>query len=491
MDNNMEPNNFNNAPSEVQPQQQVVNSAPVQQPAQNNKKKKSKLVFILIPIILVVIAAVGIILFKKPGDSATTTKKGETKFDINAYIPFQKNALYGYMNTNGKTVIEPKYTSASAFVDGNAVVSVVDETGFKYQIIDKKGKVKIEYKDDYKVLPNGNFIIDDSLYSNKYKKLSDDKYKVKYNSYDDLLEWTNNSDNSWGIMNTEGKVVYTYKFKTSSGYASVDAADAEERFKDRYCMVKVTDDTTTYGIINCNTGKVAYNFTENRISEDNYNTFVIYDENRDYVEVYVVGDKVAFTSRKNSSIYTYDSEYFYSYDDDYNRLYISVATGKTQTDTPKSTTSSTSKKDLSEWEKATGYEKITSARGNGLISGTKVVVPCEWDRLSTLPAPVHNYLTSINKGYVIGKNGNMYYLVNIGTGESVSLNTTDEPDYYDSVFIKYDNEATKEKIVYSLIAGKTITSKNSIEIGPNYIIVKEDGQRQYYNSNLKLIYTEE
>ena len=44
MDNNMEPNNFNNAPSEVQPQQQVVNSAPVQQPAQNNKKKKSKLV---------------------------------------------------------------------------------------------------------------------------------------------------------------------------------------------------------------------------------------------------------------------------------------------------------------------------------------------------------------------------------------------------------------------------------------------------------------
>lgn len=73
-----------------------------------------------------------------------------------AFQPTQENK-WGYVDANGKVVIEPKYGEAFAFKDGMAVVnSSVDISFKKFGIIDKKGHyiIKPEYNDT-KILGEG------------------------------------------------------------------------------------------------------------------------------------------------------------------------------------------------------------------------------------------------------------------------------------------------------------------------------------------------
>lgn len=51
---------------------------------------------------------------------------------------------FGYMNEEGKTVIEPSFTGAQAFKNGRAVVNVDEQYRFKYGLIDTTGSFVIE-----------------------------------------------------------------------------------------------------------------------------------------------------------------------------------------------------------------------------------------------------------------------------------------------------------------------------------------------------------
>ncbi|HEE9620303.1 TPA: WG repeat-containing protein, partial [Campylobacter coli] len=54
------------------------------------------------------------------------------------------NRKYGFMDKNGKIVIEPKFDSISSFREGLAKVGL----NGKYGLIDKSGKIVIEPKFD-------------------------------------------------------------------------------------------------------------------------------------------------------------------------------------------------------------------------------------------------------------------------------------------------------------------------------------------------------
>ena len=477
----------------------INNEQPIQEPVQNNvksekPKKKSKLIFFIIPIVLVVAVVLGIVFLKKPSDGTVKTKKTVDKFDINAYIPFSKDGLYGYMDTNGKVVIEPQYESAGEFNNGLAHVSLVTEGSFlrEYQVIDKKGNAKINYKIHYTPLENGNILIDSVLYTKKYKKITDDKYKIAYDSSAKLLKWETATDTNKGLMDLDGKIIYTHKFKSDYGYLYVDRSDVPENFKDNYCVIKVSDDGYKYGIINCKTGKVVYNLTEKTIYEYDNNIFKIYAEDYDYNRVYVQDDKVVYTAKLNEDLYYYGDGYLYTYDEKSNRVYINTKTGKEQSEKPEIKLDVDLKNELSDWELATGFEKIESNRGYGLLYGNKVAVPCEWDKIYPFPESVQNYLTTTGKGYVVAKRSSEYYLVSTKNGKTITkFDATDVETGKNSVFVSYKDKDKKVYSVYSMISGKSLSSDKEIAVGPNYVIVTADGKKNYYNSNLKLIYTGE
>lgn len=91
-------------------------------------------------------------------------------------LPFEKDGLYGYMDTSGKVVIEAQYDWADAFYDGYAEVGLLDEPEL-YSVIDRQGNVVVSGIDEYGCLG----LIDGALW----------------------IDWP---DDTWGLVNQDGTV---------------------------------------------------------------------------------------------------------------------------------------------------------------------------------------------------------------------------------------------------------------------------------------------
>ena len=69
--------------------------------------------------------------------------------------------LLGYLDKNGKIVIEPRYESAENYLDGYAVVCSQTETGNAYGVIDRLGHIAISSEwDSIQNLGQGIFILE-------------------------------------------------------------------------------------------------------------------------------------------------------------------------------------------------------------------------------------------------------------------------------------------------------------------------------------------
>ena len=149
-------------------------------------QKDNKLKITLIVVSIVVLLGISFLILKKG-------KKGNLNyaiFDQNKPIIIKKDGKYGYINTSGKVIVEPKYEDVRNFNGNYAIVyeMVKTDDGEKKlcKIIDKNGKVKItpqedgycsiEYISDYNI-----YIIDNKLYDSNLQKLSSDDKNVKYN----------------------------------------------------------------------------------------------------------------------------------------------------------------------------------------------------------------------------------------------------------------------------------------------------------------------
>lgn len=97
-------------------------------------------------------------------------------------LPFEKDGLYGYMNTSGVIVLDAQYDLADGFDDGYAEVSLLDEPE-KFVVIDRQGRIILR-----DVKENGCYgLIGDALYVN----------------------W---DDDTWGLVNQDGTVRCRYAY---------------------------------------------------------------------------------------------------------------------------------------------------------------------------------------------------------------------------------------------------------------------------------------
>ena len=497
---------------ETKPKEENVAETP-QQPApvtpppavQTQPKKKGgagKIILIIVAIVgfIFIIAAILIVLLLSKG---TTSRSGDVIFDLNAPIKIEKNEKYGFIDTKGKVIIEPTFAKAEDFSGKFAYVksSGSDE---KYMLIDKKGNVKLtsEYGFDYNVKYD-YWVVDDKMYDGNLKQITSDNVKVDYSQYNaGYLGWKNSTDKTAGILNPKGKVTYKYKLNSDIDNLIVDLSDSDDEMKEKYCALSLYTynngkSVNKDAIVNCDTGKVIYNYSIENIYVRKNNIFSIGDSKK----IYIQNDKIIFeTTDKNVDLRYYDDGYIEirDYNKDYNDKdrykYIDIKTGKIVDEQPKNDEESLS--DLDKWEKETGLKSFKCNDGYGIMNKDKVVIQCEWDKLRYFGIDLYNFMKSRGKEYVIGtKEDEKVALINLKTGKEVfSVNSTSIRGDDASTFLYSYDEKTRKLFIYNMITNKSITldniaSNDKCILGFNYIVVQTNNNKDYYNINLKKIYT--
>ena len=420
-------------------------------------------------------------------------------FSDDGLIRIEKDEKYGYINTNGKFVIEPRYSSASEFYGKYAVVYEENNDGYEYvaHLIDKEGNVvltvdryaTIKYNDEYDI-----WVIDNKLYNGSLKQITNDNIEVSYEG-EGYLRWIDNTKKQGGIMNVSGKKLYTYNFKTKETYIGLDVSDNDDILKERYC--RITVDNKKYAIVNCDTGKVVYDFTDYYISLEDNNIFEFSDKDSYNTQfyVYVQNDKIIYQTENADyelDDYYINRGYIEIEDEDSYKVisYIDVKEGKIVKEKPEYSSDESSS--LSDWEIKSGLTEIKCNYNYGLKKGDKIVVACEWDDFEYLSIPVYEYLESKGKPYILGEKDSKTYLINVKNGKiDGEFNSTSVYDNGSSTFIYYTDKDTNKKIIYNLATNKSLVLEDydDFDIYSNYITVEVGKKINYYNTNLKLIYS--
>ncbi len=132
---------------------------------------------------------------------------------INTSTYFKKANKYGFVDYNGKIVIQPKYEYASNFVEGLAAVKIING---KWGFIDKKGKIIIkpqyEWASDFS---DGMCAVQISGKWGFINKSGDLVIKAKYNwagifKSNSHVACVTNSKNKYGVIDKNGKVVIDF-----------------------------------------------------------------------------------------------------------------------------------------------------------------------------------------------------------------------------------------------------------------------------------------
>lgn len=492
----------------------VANNAPVNnvmmQPGLNNNSNNAKpansktAIFIVIgAIVIAIIAIVGFIFFAPNGKENKEKKSINNKFDPEKLIVVKQNDKYGYINSKGKMVIAAKYESATVFNNNHAVVRAeISEDGMTksvYQVIDEKGKVKKQTEGYIQYVEDSNmWIIDRELYDSSMKKVSPADVKVEP-ADEGYFVWINPKKNNGGIMNDKGKITYTYQFQAGESYINIEPSEVDESLKETYCRVNIENDK--YAIVNCDNGKVVYDFTTKYVAAENNNIFEINkpDSYDDESYIYFQNDKIAYKTDDPDNVsisyypgYLYIRDYSKTYSEG-KYTYLHLDTMQIKSEKPESLPDED--EDLDEWEQHTGLKKLYQNGKYGLSNDTEIALPAEWERIDYLDVDLYKYLKGKNKNYVYTKKDNNWYLVNLSEKKAIQeFKTSYLYDEEESTFIYYTDSDTDNKKVYNLLSNKSLNvpSGTSLEIYSNYVTIKDNSSKtlKYYNTNLELIFTE-
>ncbi|MDR3617165.1 MAG: WG repeat-containing protein [Candidatus Obscuribacterales bacterium] len=127
-------------------------------------------------------------------------------------LPFKAKNLFGFVDTRGNIVIQPKFYAASSFADGLAAVCLSDSER-RWGFIDKSGRLVIPFKySDFQDFHDGLARVgmdEESGFINKKGELvigSTENFKVEGNFSEGLASVTL-PDNGKGFINTSGQIV--------------------------------------------------------------------------------------------------------------------------------------------------------------------------------------------------------------------------------------------------------------------------------------------
>lgn len=459
-----------------------------------NLKLKVKKFLPIIIVAAIVLAIIIIALIFTLGRQTNNEKIVGLTFDPDKLIQFEQNNLYGYISaSNGKEIISPKFSDANAFYGNYAIVEIKENNTTKYCIIDKKGNTKlssfarIKYISEY-----GLYIVDNKLYNESLKALTDDKTNISYRDfgYSSYIKYDkNNKATEGGIINSTGKKVYSYKFKDSESFFSCTISEADERLEEYYAKVNV--ENKKYAIVNLKNGKVVYDYTDKSITVYDDNIFKISSNgNIESISCYA-NNKIIYQTSEDVEVSYYDIDnkilQLYNRSADYsNRYSYYDLNKKTLLDTKPS------KEEVSSIESLTGYKSFTSNNKHGVMKGEKTILSCEYNDIEFLSPSTFNYIKSKNgEELVLAKSGDTYNLINLKNKKTVfSFKTSNVNTYSTSTFVKAKLTDTKETCVYNLLTRKSMTfdSDSQVSVYSNYIVVTKDNHKTYYNTKLKEIY---
>lgn len=457
-----------------------------------NLKQKVKKVLPIIIALIVILIIITTLFF-------TFGRKNDGKiigltFDSNKPIPVNQNELYGYISaSNGKEIIPAKYTVANPFYGDYAIVTLKEDGNTKYCIINKKGEVKLSSLTSIKYITEyGLYIVDNMLYNQNLKALTDDNVKVSYKGlgYSSYIKY--NKDNKaieGGVLNNSGKKVYSYKFKDSEEFFSCTISEADERLEEEYAKINV--DNKKYAIINLKNGKVVYDYTDKSILVDNDNIFTISSDDNQKSIICLAKNKIAYETSDNIEIsyYDIDNKILQIYDStkDYSNRYsyYDLKSNNILSEKPAKETSNAI-------ESLTGYKSFSSNNKHGVMKGDKTILSCEYDDIEFLSPTTFNFIKSkTRKELVLAKKDGIYELINLKNKKSIfSFKASSVDLYSQSTFVKAKLSDSRETYVYNMLTGKSMSfdSDSQVSVFSNYIIVTKNNTKTYYNTNLKEIY---
>lgn len=412
------------------------------------------------------------------------------------FIAVKTNGLFGFINTKGEMVIEPQYERATDFYNGYAsvVAPKKGKNGYdSYQLIDKEGKVKFALDASQNAsidhLENGNWLIGKKIYDSTLKQLTSDDAQV-FKGSGNYFVWVEKGKT--GIMDLNGNITYTAGKSMDINILGIDSSNYDNNLKDQYCAVRIQDSKMNEksAIVNCETGKVVYDYVDKFITTTRDNIFTIEDKNNNFEKsVYILNDKISYETDYKDASFSLGYSVFTIHDKDNKTIYLDADTGETLKD------SQDTRKKLPDYYTEQGYtlKKCVDEEGTsyGIEKDKKEILPCNgWVYFQTFKEPFVNYLNKEGKDYIFAYKDFKHYLIDLKTSQVI--NEFDVGYIYPSSgpivrieFTKdgYDNE------LYNVLNGKSIkTNEYNVYTYSNYSTIRENGKVKYYNEDLELIY---
>lgn len=447
--------------------------------------KNKKIIMVIVAVLVVILA---IFIGSKMFGKSDVEQQISMLFDPEKPISIKVDNKYGFIDTKGNVIIEPKYKKVNDFYGEFAVVRTEENT---YEIIDKKGNVKATADDSYDIeyiSKNGSWIVSGVLYDSNMKQITKEGVIVDYDSSNEgYLTFTDSNNNKIGVMDATGKKTFEIPVSEAE-YLGLDVSENEFDLENTYARVNL--DNEKYAIINCNTGKVIYELSEKYITVEENNIFGIKtgDYKSDTAEtVYIENDTVAYKVENDIELEYYSKGILRTEDDSksYSERYgyYDLKTKTLSSDKPSVETPDT-------WELLTGYMVYECNFAYGLMKDDEVILSCEWDDIDYLGSSLYQYLQTKGKEYLLLEKDSKVNLYNMKSNKVIATFNTTYVSTYSSTFIKYTEKDTKEIVVYNLLTDKTMKfdSETSVTVKSNYITATKDKVQSYYNVELEKIY---
>lgn len=214
-------------------------------------------------------------------------------------IKIEEKAKTGYIDNSGEVIVKPKYLYGTDYYKGYAVVKNYNSL---YGILDSKGKTKIAFGNIFTATLYGNRYVvskftSDGLKMGLLNENLDELTRFKYDNltYSKSGVFIFTRDETMGIMNSDGKEIYTYKVdEVDDRNISIEISNLTEgNDSDLYAKIKINSSST---IINTTTGKEVYKYTLDDINVLDNNVFYIKNSSGKNKYFIIKNDKVVYES---------------------------------------------------------------------------------------------------------------------------------------------------------------------------------------------------
>ena len=318
-------NEVNNEDStDIIPLNTIINEEEVQdnRPLQQNSRNIRNLIYskakILPVIAFLFVSVLGVYIFVH-----------NVNADIINLIKIIEKEKIGYINSDGNVIVKPKYLYGSDFYKGYAIVKNYNNL---YGIIDGKGDNEIPFGNIFSANLYGNRYIVSKFTNNGLKMgLLDSNLKevtrIKYDnlSYSKAGIFMYTDSDTMGIMNNDGKEIYSYKVdEVDDKNISIEVSNTNNK-ENKYAKIKINESST---IINIISGKEVYKYTLDDIRVLDNNVFYIKNDDGNNKYFVIKDDKVVYQTDqyKRLRVEDIDSDIAIAIKDDASIDYINLLT---------------------------------------------------------------------------------------------------------------------------------------------------------------------